>query len=161
MDHDPDRAQHSPASIAQLRNVALFAEAVTAASARAMHLPGIIAFHGPSGYGKTFAATYGSNLHRAFYVEARSSWTKRALCIGILREMGVEPAQRVYEMQQQIADGLATSGRPLILDEADHVLAAGAIEIVRDIHESSGAVVALIGEERLPQKLRTPRCLPT
>lgn len=42
----------------------------------------------------------------------------------------------------------------MILDEADHVLAAGAIEIIRDIHESSGCVVALIGEERLPQKLR-------
>lgn len=154
MQHDPDRVVSAPASIAQLRNVALFAEAVTAASMRAPHLPGLLVFHGPSGFGKTLAASYGANLHRAFYVEARSSWTKRALCIGILREIGVEPAQRVYEMQQQIADELATSGRPLILDEADHVLAAGAIEIVRDIHESSGAVVALIGEERLPQKLR-------
>lgn len=143
-----------PASIAQLRNVALFAEAMTAAIMRPAHLPGLMAFHGPSGYGKTFAATYAANVHRAFYVEARSSWTRRALCVAILREIGLEPAQRVYEMQQQIADALATSQRPLILDEADHVLAAGSIEIVRDIHESSGCVVALIGEERLPQKLR-------
>lgn len=153
MQHDLDQLSR-PASIAQLRNVALFAEAMTAAGMRSPHLPGLIAFHGPSGYGKTFAATYAANVHRAYYVEARSAWTKRALCIAILREMGIDPAQRVYEMQAQIAEQLATAQRPLILDEADHVLAAGAIEIVRDIHESSGAVVALIGEERLPQKLR-------
>lgn len=152
MQHDPELLA-KPASIAQLRNVALFAEAMTAAIMRPAHLPGLLAFHGPSGYGKTFAATYGANVHRAFYVEARSSWTKRALCMAILREIGVEPRQRVYEMQEQIAAALATSQRPLILDEADHVLAAGAIEIIRDIHESSGCVVALIGEERLPQKL--------
>jgi DNA transposition AAA+ family ATPase len=142
------------ATIAALRNVSLFAEGLSAATARSMHLPGLVVFHGPSGYGKTFAATYAANVHRAHYVEARSSWTKRALCRAILHEMGIEPAQRVYEMTSQIADALLASGRPLILDEADHVLAAGAIEIVRDIHESSGAAIALIGEERLPAKLR-------
>lgn len=142
------------ATIAALRNVSLFADGLSAAMTRSAHLPGIIAFHGPSGFGKTFAATYAANVHRAHYVEARSSWTKRALCRAILQEMGIEPAQRVYEMTSQIADGLLSSGRPLILDEADHVLAAGAIEIVRDIHESSGAAIALIGEERLPAKLR-------
>jgi DNA transposition AAA+ family ATPase len=141
-------------TIARLRNVTLFHEGLTAALARAPHLPGLVVFHGPSGYGKTFAATLSANLHRAHYVEARSSWTKRALCRAILHEMGIEPAQRVYEMSSQIADELRASGRPLILDEADHVLAAGAIEIVRDIHESSGAAIALIGEERLPAKLR-------
>jgi DNA transposition AAA+ family ATPase len=142
------------ATIAALRNVELFQEGLAAAMARSQHLPGLVVFHGPSGYGKTFAATYAANVNRAHYVEARSSWTKRALCRAILHEMGIEPAQRVYEMTGQIADGLLASGRPLILDEADHVLAAGAIEIVRDIHESSGAAIALIGEERLPAKLR-------
>lgn len=158
MHHDPEQlampGSETPSSIAQLRNVGLFAEAMTAAITRPAHLPGLMAFHGPSGYGKTFAATYGANVHRAFYIEARSSWTRRALCVAILREIGLEPKQRVYEMQEQIAAALAASQRPLILDEADHVLAAGAIEIIRDIFESSGAVVALIGEERLPQKLR-------
>lgn len=142
------------ATIAALRNVSLFADGLSAAMTRSAHLPGLICLHGPSGYGKTFAATYAANVHRAHYVEARSSWTKRALCRAILHEMGIVPAQRVYEMTGQIADGLLASGRPLILDEADHVLAAGAIEIVRDIHESSGAAIALIGEERLPAKLR-------
>lgn len=141
-------------SHALLRNVALFGEAMDAAMHRNAHLPGLVVFYGPSGYGKTHAATFAANAHRAFYVEARSTWTKRALCLGILREIGVEPAQRVYEMVSQIADQLAILRRPLILDEADHILQAGAIEVVRDIHEASGAVVALIGEERLPAKLR-------
>lgn len=144
----------APTTIAKLRNVQLFGEGLSAAATRMHHLPGIIVFHGPSGYGKTFAATYAANVFRSYYVEARSTWTKRALCLGILQELGVTPARRVYEMAAQIGDALLSSGRPLIIDEADHVLAAGAIEVIRDIHESSGAAIALIGEERLPAKLR-------
>ena len=139
---------------AKLRNVYLFGEALVASLRRSPHLPGLVVFHGPSGYGKTFAATYSANQFRAFYVECKSGWTKRALCLGILHELGHEPRQRVYEMTSQIAEHLLTVERPLIIDEADHVLAAGAIEVVRDIHDSSGAAIALIGEERLPAKLR-------
>jgi DNA transposition AAA+ family ATPase len=57
-------------------------------------------------------------------------------------------------MAAQISETLIACGRPLIIDEADHVLAAGSIELVRDIHEASGVAIALIGEERLPAKLR-------
>jgi DNA transposition AAA+ family ATPase len=144
-----------PPTIARLRNVELFGEALAAAATRAQHLPGIVVFHGPSGFGKTFAATYAANIFRAFYVEARSTWTRRALCLAILQELGVTPAQRVYEMAAQISAKLLASARPLIIDEADHVLASGSIEVIRDIHEASGAAIALIGEERLPAKLRS------
>jgi DNA transposition AAA+ family ATPase len=151
---DPKIKPSGTATIAALRNVEAFYEALDAAQRRVHHLPGLVVFHGPSGYGKTFSAQYAANTHSALYVEARSTWTKRALCRAILAEIGLEPAQRVYEMSAQIAEALLYSRRPLILDEADHVLAAGAIEIVRDIHEASGAVIAMIGEERLPNKLR-------
>jgi len=150
----PLGAPAAPSGIAQLRNVALFAEAMDDALSRAPGLPGLVAFHGPSGFGKTRAATYSSNIHRACYVEVRSTWTKRALCLAILSELGIEPQQRVYEMVAQISEQLARTNRPLIIDEADFVLQAGMIEIVRDIHEASGSVVALIGEELLPNKLR-------
>lgn len=144
----------APAGIAQLRNVDLFAAAMDEAMRRPLHLPGLVCFYGPSGYGKSRAAAYAANVHRAYIVEARSTWTKRALAVGILNELGIDPAQRVYDMVAQISEALARSGRPLILDEADFVLAGGMIEIIRDIHEASGSVVAMIGEERLPNKLR-------
>jgi type II secretory ATPase GspE/PulE/Tfp pilus assembly ATPase PilB-like protein len=55
----------APASIAKLGNVVLFGEALAAAAMRAQHLPGLVVFHGPSGYGKTFSATYAANVFRA------------------------------------------------------------------------------------------------
>lgn len=147
-------AHGSTTGIAQLRNVDLFSAAMDEAIRRPLHLPGLVCFHGPSGFGKSRAATYAANVHRAHIVEARSKWTARALCLAILHELGVEPRLRVYEMVQQISEQLSRSGRPLIIDEADYVLAAGMIEIIRDIHEASQAVVAIIGEERMPNKLR-------
>jgi DNA transposition AAA+ family ATPase len=151
---DLQTAAEASGGIAQLRNVGAFAAALEDARRRPHHLPGLVCMYGPSGWGKTRAATFGANLHRAVYVEARSTWTKRAFCRAILHEQGIEPDGRVYEMVERIAQGLMANETPLIVDEADFVLQAGMIEIVRDIHEASGAVVALIGEERLPNKLR-------
>ena len=52
-----------------------------------------------------------------------------------------------------MAQELATSNRPLILDEADHLLSEKMIETVRHLHDTSGVPVILMGEEALPQKL--------
>lgn len=141
-------------SIAQLRNVELLDEALEYAVNRGPHLPGLVAFYGFSGFGKTFSATYAANRHRAHYVEARSTWTATSLCQAILRELGLKPDRTVSAMVGQIGEALAMGGRPLILDEADFLLARGMIEIVRDLYETSGAVIVLIGEERLEAKLR-------
>nr|WP_249123784.1 ATP-binding protein [Pseudomonas aeruginosa] len=57
-------------------------------------------------------------------------------------------------MADQIAEELAASGRPLIIDEMDHLVAAGQVELIRDLYESSQASILLIGEEMLPTKLK-------
>ena len=141
-------------TIAQLRNVENLDEALEFALNRGPHLPGLVALYGFSGFGKTYSATYAANRHRAYYVEVRSTWTATVLCQAILRELGVSPGRRVSDMTAQIAETLLQTNRPLILDEADYIISRGLIEIVRDIHESSGAVIVLIGEERLEAKLR-------
>ena len=45
------------------------------------------------------------------------------------------------------------SGRPLIIDEMDHLVDKGAVEIIRDIHDGGQAAIMLIGEEAIPAKL--------
>lgn len=141
-------------SIAPLTNVARCNAALERAMHRPRHLPGIVTFYGPSGWGKTFAATYVANKHRAYHVEAKSSWTRKALLAAILTEMGIEPAKTLYEMSSQVSEQLVLSQRPLIVDEFDHLVHAGTVEVVRDIHESSHAAVLLIGEEQLSAKLK-------
>jgi pyrroline-5-carboxylate reductase len=66
-------------------------------------------------------------------------------------------------MVDQIGEQLSQSERPLIIDEADYLISTSTssssrpsskIEVVRDIYESSLGTVILIGEEKMPQKLR-------
>lgn len=141
-------------SIAPLRNVVLLAELIDRVQRRADGLPGMATFHGYSGFGKSYAAIYAANKARAFHVQVKSVWTRRKLCTSILKEMGVTPAGTISDMVEQIGQELTLSRRPLIIDEADFLVAKGMIEIVRDLYESSFGTIILIGEELLPEKLK-------
>lgn len=140
-------------TIAPLRNVAALVELIERVKNRAPGLPGLAVFHGYSGFGKTTAAIYAANKFRAYNAQVKSCWTKKALCEAILEDMGIIPKGTIPQLVDQIALELGTTGRPLLIDEADHLVAKNSIEIIRDIYESSGAPVILIGEENLPGNL--------
>lgn len=141
-------------TIAPLKNVAICNRLLEGAMNRPDHLPGIVCLSGPSGWGKTFAASYTANKHRAYYVECRSCWTRKALLQAICKEIGVQPAATISEMVEQVAEQLILSGRPLIIDEMDHLVDKCAVEIVRDLYETSQSPILLIGEEQFPAKLQ-------
>lgn len=140
-------------TVAPLANVSLCMAAIQRAVERQPHLPGMVVFYGPSGYGKSTAAAYVRNKLDAVYVECKSSWTKKALLTEILLETGLQPAKTIYEMSNQINEYLADTGRALIVDEMDHLVEKKAVETIRDIYEGSQAPILLIGEEQLPAKL--------
>ncbi len=149
MTHQPAPVNLGGQTTAPLQNVALCNTAMERALHRPGHLPGLVAFYGPSGWGKSTAAAYVADRHRAYYVECKSTWTKKALLLAILTEMGVAPAH--------LPDGrpqLVLSQRPLIIDEMDHIVSKKAVEVIRDIYEGSNAAILLIGEETMPAKLR-------
>lgn len=150
MTHDPSAVN----TIAPLANVSAMIELIQRVQNRRAGLPGMATFHGFSGYGKTFAAIYAANKARAYHVQVKSVWTRKKLCQSVLQDMGIQPATTVSDMMDQIGEQLSLSGRPLIIDEADFLVAKGMIEVVRDIHESSQAAIILIGEEGLPDKLK-------
>lgn len=141
-------------SVAPLKNVAALLALIDRVQNRSFSLPGMAVFYGPSGFGKTTAAVYAANRFQAFSVEVKSCWSKKKLCTAMLEEMGLKPAQTISDMVDQISEHLALTDRPLLIDEADHLVARKMIEIVRDIYEGSQAPIILIGEELLPQKLR-------
>lgn len=140
-------------SVASLRNVMAMVALVQRVMDRAPTLPGMAVFYGPSGYGKTTSATYAANTFNAYQVQAQSTWTKKSLCEALMLELGLDPGGRIDQMVRAISREIAVSGRPLLIDEADHVVARGLIELVRDIYEGSEASIILIGEEALPRKL--------
>jgi DNA transposition AAA+ family ATPase len=140
-------------TVAPLTNVGRCYRLLQRAMQRPITLPGMVVMYGPSGFGKSTAAAYCRNKLQACYVECKSTWTKKALLTEICIEMGIAPDKTIYTMQNQISEYLVTTGQPLIIDEMDHLVDKKAVEIIRDIYESSGAPILLIGEERLPKKL--------
>ena len=138
---------------APLKNVSLCARALERALNRASNLPGIVALYGPSGWGKSMAASYCSNKYDGIYVECRSYFTKKTFVESILKEMGIRPGRTIAEMMAQAAEQLDLSRRPLIIDEMDHLVDRNMIEIVRDLFEMSRSTMLLIGEEQFPRKL--------
>ena len=103
-------------NIAALANVNVITFAIQRAITRPAFLPGVVVVSGPSGYGKTFAASYASAHLKAYYVSAKSTWTKKTFLSSVLSEMGISPARTVWEMMNQVCEQLAISQRPLIID---------------------------------------------
>jgi hypothetical protein len=139
---------------APLRNVTAVASALDRAIQRPSHLPGLVTFYGPSGWGKSFGAAYAANEHRGYYVVAKSVWTRKAMLSAILGEMGIAPGRTLAEMADQVAEQLELSGRPLIIDESDYLCEKGLIDPLRDIYEMSQAAILIVGEEMLPKRLQ-------
>lgn len=140
--------------IAPLKNVTLFTETLERVQTRPSHLPGIALFYGFAGYGKTFSATYGANKHQAFYVEVGYSWSQTFFCDAILNEIGIQVKGTIPAKINKIIEHLASEDRPLIIDEADHIVNKKYVDIIREIHDKSGVPVILIGEELLPAKIQ-------
>jgi len=141
--------------IAELSNLHTADVALERALSRSYGLPGMVCMSGPSGWGKTVAATIIANRRRAYYVQARSVWTKKATLQAMLQEMSIRPAKVIPEMLDQVAQELAQSGRPLIIDEMDYLVdMAKGVSLIRDIYEASQGTIMVIGEEGLPDKLK-------
>lgn len=141
-------------TIAPLRNVGLFSGLVDRVVNRTKGLPGLGIFYGPSGYGKTFSAVYAANKHRAYFLEVGDSWTKKRFLEGLAVEVGMPTNGTISAIVDRIIAALEDDPRPIIIDEADIILARGYIEQVREFHNKAGVPIILIGEELFPSKLR-------
>lgn len=141
-------------SVAPLANVARLTQLIDRCQNRAHGLPGMGCFYGRAGLGKTTSGIYATNRFNACHVEALPIGGVKGLLGMIVQELGLRPQRTTEALFTQAAQELALTGRPLIVDEADHILSDKPIEIVRRLHDVSGVPVILMGEEGLPQKLQ-------
>ena len=139
--------------IAQLRNVALCYQAVTATQNAHQYTPKLAVLYGRSGDGKSLATVFVAIRAGAYRVQVQSCWTKKYLLEMILKERGIPPEKTVPHMVDQVARQLSLSRRPLIIDEFDHLVTGSKLELVRDIYDASQSTILLVGEELLPRKL--------
>ncbi len=151
----------SVSKVVPLTNVGLLASAIERAQARPLGLPGLVVMYGASGLGKSVAAAFAANLHRAYYVECRDTWTKKAFLEAVLREMPEgarlradnKPARTLSEMVDAAATELSKSSRPLIVDDVQYLLDKAAANVLTDLYNASQGTIVLIGEERVPTSL--------
>lgn len=147
-------AEINTPGIAHIGNMMQCQIALERAIERSANLPGLVCFYGHSGWGKSLSSNYLCNQMRGYYIQVKSIWSKKVILQKILGEMGIKPAQTAGEMLDQVCDQLSASGRPLVIDEMDHIVEKKAVELIRDIYEGSQAPILIIGEENLPQKLK-------
>jgi DNA transposition AAA+ family ATPase len=140
-------------TVAPLANVARLITLIDRCENRAHGLPGMGTFFGRAGLGKTTAGIYATNKYAACHVQVLPFGGVKTLLAMIVNELGINPGKTVPALFDQAAAGLARSGRPLLIDEADHLRTDMMIETVRRLHDETGVPVILMGEEGLPQKL--------
>jgi hypothetical protein len=142
--------------IAPTSNIGLVHSLMEQLTTRAPGLPGIGTFYGPSGLGKSFGASYASHPagFNGIYVSCRSFETKKSLAEQVCKSIGITPKGNIPSIVDSIVEVLSISARPLIVDEVDYVVDSRTLELIRDLHDASGAAILLIGEEHLPAKLK-------
>jgi DNA transposition AAA+ family ATPase len=76
-------------------------------------------------------------------------WSPRGMLAAICREVdGTEP-RTASGCKDRLIDAFSRSRRMVLVDEADRLKRVEMIEHLRDVHDLTGAPIALIGEEHL------------
>lgn len=142
--------------MAIVKNVVRLRDAFDTLTNRNSGIPGMGLIHGATGYGKTTAVAWLVNQVNGVYVRAGANWTPSAMLGAILRELGASRLSTgAAAMVDYIVEQLAQAGRPLFVDEADYLFSYNArmLETLRDIHDTSGSPVVMIGMEGIERKL--------
>jgi hypothetical protein len=136
------------------KNLVRLDAAYEALAGRAPGVPGMGLVYGFTGAGKTTGLAWLVNRARGVYLRAAACWTPHALLGALMVELGAAPLARSAAMLAYTAQELASSQRPLVVDEADYLVRdPRMLDTLRDLHDLSGAPVVLCGMEGLERQL--------
>ena len=142
--------------ILPVKNVSRLKAAGDALINRAMGMPGMGLIWGPTGYGKTTAATWFINQCNGVYIRAMGLWSPKVMLTALARELDLDTkGMNNGEMVEAIIYRLAETGRPLFIDEADYIVESRRLtDTLRDIHDLSTVPVILIGMHGIEKRIR-------
>ncbi|HEY8136223.1 MAG TPA: ATP-binding protein [Methylocystis sp.] len=139
-----------------LRNVQLLYALATRVMERGNGRQNIVLFYGPTGIGKTEAATHVRNMVDGVILTAKPTWSVRHLLKTLLAELGVPGARgTIATLEEMCVEFIAEAPeRPLIIDEADKMAAKpDMLETLRSISDAARMPLILVGEEVLPMEV--------
>lgn len=123
--------------------------------ARICHVDGEIGVCcGDPGVGKTYAVKkYAIENTDVILIEADLGYTTKVLFSEIHKKIGFDGLGTTHNMLQDIVTKLKSSGRLIIIDEAEH-LPYKALDLVRRIYDKANVGILLVGMPRLIMNLR-------
>ena len=148
------------AKIAPVKNIARLGDALDAVIDRSDGTEGMVLVYGATGVGKSTALAYYLNQYNAIYVEASPAWSLGSMLSAITLAMGQMPRGRAADLEKQITDEMMQQGRPLFIDELDHILLPGQttslrmLEALRSIYDKSRMPVVMSGMDKIDRKIK-------
>jgi len=123
--------------------------------ARICHVDGEIGVCcGDPGVGKTYAVKkYAIENTDVILIEADLGYTTKVLFSEIHKKIGFDGLGTIHNMLQDIITKLKSSGRLIIVDEAEH-LPYKALDLLRRIYDKANIGILLVGMPRLIMNLR-------
>jgi DNA transposition AAA+ family ATPase len=139
---------------AKTSNVNNFVAAMTRLQNRPVELPGMALIFGEPGLGKTRTCLWWQAANDGVFVRTKKLMTGRWLLEEIVAELGEDPTGRTSTLFRQAVEQLLERPRVLFVDEADYLAHdARVIETLRDLHDTTGTPVVLIGMDMADKKL--------
>jgi len=109
---------------------------------------------GDAGIGKTFAVKkYAIDNSDVILVEADLGYTPKVLFSELHKKLGFDGCGTIHWMFLDIIDRLKSSGRLIIIDEAEH-LPYKSLELLRRIYDKAQVGILLVGMPRLIMNLK-------
>lgn len=110
--------------------------------------------YGAAGVGKTMALReYAAAFKDVILIEADPGYTTKVLLQELCERLSVNKRGNIHELSENCIGALRGTGWVVIIDEAE-LLPYRALEVIRRIHDRSGAGVVLAGMPRLLLNLK-------
>lgn len=117
------------------------------------NIPKLALVYGDHGLGKTKTLIWWATKNDAIYVRANNDMTQTGLLKEIVCDLNIKPYRSSQDNLDLIVKNLRTYPRFIIVDEIDYLFKRDAIEILRDIQDSTGSPVVLSGMGNVNIKL--------
>ena len=140
--------------LVKTKNVQRLHSALEELKGRNCAMPGLGLLFGRTGAGKTTALFSAIGIFDALFVRADAVTSLSSLLDSICFELTIDSLRTNPQKLGAIREALRERPRPLFVDEADYLTKDGRmLEVLRDIHDTTGIPVILIGMEAVERKL--------
>ncbi|MEQ8747322.1 ATP-binding protein [Pyruvatibacter sp.] len=109
---------------------------------------------GVPGLGKTRTLTWWAAKNEYVLVRAKKGWTVNWALRDLMSQLGEPPARSTEVMLNAAIASISVSGRALIVDEVEHAMAGGIIEVLRDISDFTESPIIIGGMQGVAARLK-------